>query len=176
MKGYSYNSYRINNSGFTLIETLVTAVIIGIIAAIAAPNLLGLFSHNRVKEAIATINGAIKETQRQAIRQGKQCEVKINKTTNIISGDPTDCLLQQREINNSINIRANDSLGTLDTASISFSAKGTTTSAGTIVVSSDTTDTQKCFVISLGLGITRTGDYTGAKTDDPVDPDKCETE
>ena len=173
MKEYSYNSYRINNSGFTLIETLVTAVIIGIIAAIAAPNLLGLFSHNRVKEAIATINGAIKEAQRQAIRQGKQCEVEINKTTNIISGDPTDCLLQQREINNSIDIRA--TLGD-PVASISFSSKGTTTSAGTIVVSSDTTDTQKCFVISIGLGITRTGDYTGEKTDDPVDPDKCETE
>ncbi len=175
MKGYSYNSYRINNSGFTLIETLVTAVIIGIIAAIAAPNLLGLFSHNRVKEAIATINGAIKETQRQAIRQGKQCEVEINKTTNIISGDPTDCLLQQREINNSIDIRATNILGD-PVASISFSSKGTTTSAGTIVVSSDTTDTQKCFVISLGLGITRTGDYTGLKTNDNPTAGDCDTE
>ncbi len=174
MKGYSYNSYRINNSGFTLIETLVTAVIIGIIAAIAAPNLLGLFSHNRVKEAIATINGAIKETQRQAIRQGKQCEVKINKTTNIISGDPTDCLLQQREINNSIDIRTTLS-GT--PPSILFSSKGTTTSpGGTIVVSSDTTDTQKCFVISLGLGITRTGDYTGLKTNDNPTAGDCDTE
>ena len=174
MKEYSYNSYRINNSGFTLIETLVTAVIIGIIAAIAAPNLLGLFSHNRVKEAIATINGAIKETQRQAIRQGKQCEVKINKTTNIISGDPTDCLLKQREINDSIEIRATNSLGNPE-ASISFSAKGTTASIGTIVVSSNNTDTQKCFVISLGLGITRTGEYTGAKTGS-VSADNCETE
>ena len=171
MKGYSYNYYRINNSGFSLIETLITAVIIGIIAAIAAPNLLGLFSHNRVKEAIATINGAIKETQRQAIRQGKQCRINIDQTTKIISGDP-DCLLQQREINDSIDIRTTLS-GT--PPSILFSSKGTTTSAGTIVVSSNTTDTQKCFVISLGLGITRTGDYTGKKTD-PVDPDKCETE
>ena len=172
MKGYSYNSYRINNSGFTLIETLVTAVIIGIIAAIAAPNLLGLFSHNRVKEAITTINGAIKETQRQAIRQGKQCTININKTTNIISGNPTDCLLQQREINDSIDIRTT-LLGT--PPNIIFSAKGTTTKSGTIVVSSDTTDTQKCFVISLGLGITRTGEYTGAKTGN-VSAANCETE
>ncbi len=173
MKGYSYNSYKVNNSGFSLIEMLVTALIIGILAAIATPNLLGLFSHNRVKEAIATINGAIKETQRQAIRQGKQCRININKTTKIINGDPTDCLLQQREINDSIDIRTT-LLGT--PPNIIFSAKGTTTKSGTIVVSSDTTDTQKCFVISLGLGITRTGDYTGEKTDDPVDPNKCETE
>ncbi len=35
---------------------------------------------------------------------------------------------------------------------------------GTIVLSSDFIDTQKCFVISLGLGIMRTGNYIGSKT------------
>ena len=174
MKGYSYNSDKVNNSGFSLIEMLVTALIIGILGAIATPNLLGLFSHNRVKESIAAINGAIKETQRQAIRQGRQCQIIINTSSpKTISGNPNDCLLQQREINDNIIIRHTTSLGT--PPSILFSAKGTTTNSGTIVVSSDTTDTQKCFVISLGLGITRTGEYTGAKTGN-VSAANCETE
>ena len=170
MKGYSYNSYKVNNSGFSLIEMLVTALIIGILGAIATPNLLGLFSHNRVKESIAAINGAIKETQRQAIRQGKQCRINIDTATNTISGNPTDCLLQQRDINDSIDIRTNLS-GT--PPNILFSAKGTTTKSGTIVVSSDTTDTQKCFVISLGLGITRTGDWN---PDPGTPPEEVKTE
>lgn len=175
MKGYSENSSRIKNkgNGFTLIEILSAVLIIGVIAAMTMPNLLKLMSHNRVKEGIATINGAIKETQRQAIREGQQCRININTTTRIISGDPNNCLLQQREINENIIVRHTTSLGT--PPSILFSAKGTTTNSGTIVVSSDTTDTQRCFVISLGLGITRTGNYTGAKTG-TVSSNDCESE
>ena len=45
-----YNA-RKYNSGFTLIEMLATIVIIGVIAAIAAPNFLGLLNRNRVNEA-----------------------------------------------------------------------------------------------------------------------------
>ncbi|MDJ0533852.1 MAG: GspH/FimT family protein [Xenococcaceae cyanobacterium MO_207.B15] len=158
MKILFHNSKDI---GITLTETLVVAVIIGILAAIAAPNLLGLLSRNRVNEALEKVNGAIKESQRQAIRNGKLCRVNIDPSTNTISGNPTDCLLNTREIADSIDIRTNLS-GT--PPNILFSAKGSTTKSGTIVVSSDTTNLQRCFVISLGLGITRTGEYTGSQT------------
>lgn len=158
MKHYFHNS---EDRGVTLIETLVVVIIISILAAIAAPNFLGLLSRNRVNEALDKINGAIKESQRQAIRKRKLCRVNIDTSTNIISGNPTDCLLSTRDIRNSIDIRTNLS-GT--PPNILFSAKGSTTKSGTIVVSSDTSTIQRCFVISLGLGITRTGEYTGSKT------------
>lgn len=158
MKNYLSNN---RNTGITLIETLVVTIIIGILAAIGVPNLLGLLSRNRVNEALTKIDGSIKESQRQAMRQGKVCRVNIDPANNTISGNPTNCLLNSRKIGNNIDIRTNLSGSP---PNISFSAKGSTTKSGTIVVSSATTNLQRCFVISLGLGITRTGEYMGNKT------------
>ena len=152
---------RRGNNGLSLIELLATVAIIGITSAITAPNLLGYFNHNRVLNSIAQINGAIKETQRQAIRLGIQCRIFIDPSTNRINANPPNCLLSERTINNDISIRTNLSGSP---PSIIFSSKGSTTKSGTIVVSTEATDTQRCFVISLGLGITRTGTYTGSKT------------
>ena len=178
-----FYSYRKNNHGFTLIEMLATVIILGIIAAIATPNLMALFSHHRVNNALRIINGAVKETQRQAIRQGITCTVTINPGDNdpgerTIVAAPASCLPEVRLIDDDINI-ANDDITvrvnltpTPDT--ITFSAKGNTASGGTIAVFSDSSDTQRCFVISNGLGITRTGDYTGANAD-PVNAANCDS-
>jgi prepilin-type N-terminal cleavage/methylation domain-containing protein len=147
--------------GFSLPELIAVIIIIGIIAALAAPSLIGLLSRNRVNDALWEIEAAIKEAQRQAMRQGKSCQININDVTNIINANPTNCLLSDREIDDNLTIRTNLAGSP---PNIIFSPKGSNTKMGTIVVSSDLTNHQKCFVISLGLGITRTGDYVGLKT------------
>ena len=150
-----------SDRGFSLVELAVVLIIIGITAALAAPNFIAMLNRLYVEEALSELNGAIKETQRQAMRLGKLCRVNINPSTNDITASPADCLLSDRSIRQEIQIRTNIS-GSLP--NIPFSSKGSTTKMGTIVLSSDLTETQKCFVISLGIGITRTGDYTGSKT------------
>lgn len=168
------------NQGFTLIETLAVAIMVGILAAIAAPNLFGLLTRNRINQALSQIEGAIKEAQRQAIRQGKSCTVQINPADNTIkaflTADPSsNCLLNDRKIADNIDIRNTSNLGT--TPSIQFSYKGSTTTSGTIVVSSLGSDLEKCFVISLGLGIIRTGEYEPPESADPdsVSADYCQS-
>lgn len=156
------------NQGFTLIETLAVSIMIGILAAIAAPSLFGLLSRYRVNEGLSQIEGAIKEAQRQAIRQGKSCTVEINTSGNTVraffTSDPSsNCLLNDRKIADSIDIETNLS-GT--PPSIIFSYNGSTTKAGKIVVSSSGSNLKKCFAISIGLGITRTGEYEP----DPSEP------
>ena len=151
-------SNRRKTQGYTLIELLVVVIIIGILAAIAIINLLGLLRQNEIKEALTQLEGAVKEAQRQAMRQGKRCTVEFDTTTNQITGNPSNCLLSSRQLSDQITMSTN-----LPTSPprIIFSYKGNTTNSGTIVLSSSqATDEKRCFVISNGLGIMRTGIYT----------------
>ena len=163
-KGYSQS-----DRGFTLLELAIVLFIISIVAAISLPNFVGLLGRVRVNTSLDRLVGAIKETQRQAMRLSKSCRITINPNTNEVSATSNDCLLNEREIDESINIRTNLSGGV---PNIYFSHKGSTTKMGTIVLSSDLTNIQKCFVISLGLGITRTGNYIGSKTGS-ISPRNC---
>lgn len=158
-----------SDRGSTLLELMVALTIVGVIATIAAPNFLGLLNRIRVNSAMEELLGAIKETQRLAMRHGKRCRIDINPSNNILSSSDDDCLLNTRTIDKSVIIRTNFP-GSMP--NISFSHKGNTTRMGTIILSSNLTDTQKCFVISLGLGIMRTGKYTGNKTS--ISHENCE--
>ena len=160
-----------NNRGFTLTELMITLVVVGIVAAIASPNFFGFLNRIKVNNSLEQLLGAIRETQRQAMRQGKRCRIDINPNTKILSANPLGCLLNNRKIDENVIIRTNLSGAT---PNISFSHKGNTTKMGTIVLSSNFTDTQRCFVISLGLGIMRTGNYTGGKNG--ISPSKCQKE
>jgi prepilin-type N-terminal cleavage/methylation domain-containing protein len=166
------NSNKKSNYGFTLTELMIALIIIGIIAAIATPNFLGLLNRIKVNNSLEQLLGAIRETQRLAMQQGKRCRININPSTKMLTATPSNCLLENRTIDDNVIIRTNIPGAT---PNISFSYKGNTTKMGTIVLSSNLIDTQKCFVISLGLGIMRTGDYIGSKTGS-VSANKCKKE
>ena len=147
-----------SDCGFSLIELTVVLFIVSIVAAITTPNFVSLLNRIRVNNSLEKLLGAIRETQRQAMRQGKRCQIDINQNTNTLTATPNNCLLNTRKIDDSVRIRTNLPGSN---PNIYFSHKGNTTRMGTVVLSSNLTDTQKCFVISLGLGIMRTGNYTG---------------
>lgn len=164
------NINRKGDRGYTLTEMMVTLIIIGVIAAIASPNFLGLLSRYRLEGALQQLLGAINETQRLAMVRGKSCRININPSTNKITANTAGCLLSDRSLNSEIDIRSNF----IGSTNITFSYKGSTTRAGTIVLSSDHTDLQKCFVIALGTGIKRVGDYNGSKTGS-ISRNNCQT-
>jgi prepilin-type N-terminal cleavage/methylation domain-containing protein len=181
----SYNTNRsdcrrveaLSDRGYSLIEVLIVVIIIGILAAIAIPNFAGLLAQQRVFEGFETVKGAIKEAQRQAIRRGKRCRIQIDTTNRTIKvktpdiyGSYEGCLLSDRSLPTGVEIKTNYA-----TPVITFSPRGNTNSAGTIVVyHNQNNSTKKCLAISLGLGIIRSGNYTG-DVSGSVSASNCQT-
>lgn len=168
-----------NNSGFTLLEMLVAAVIVGVIAAISVPNLLGLLNRNRINDAMGQVEGALKEAQKQAIRNGKGCSVTIN-ANEIINPVSDGCLLSNRDLHDLVQLNSSR-------ASIAFSGKGNITindsnlalniPTPVIVISmasGNGTNVQRCVVIQNSLGSIRTGTYSGAIPATPL-PASCQS-
>jgi type II secretion system protein H len=68
--------------GFTLIEMLIVIMVMGVVAAIAAPSLAGLLDSIKVSQTVTELRISLQETQRQAIRANKTCETQITNTEN----------------------------------------------------------------------------------------------
>lgn len=145
---------RNSQQGFTLIETLIVVVIIGILSAISAPSFLAMLNTAKVNDALAQVKGALQEAQREAMRRSKSCEVTLN-TSTITS----PCLVTgQRTLPNGVEL-----LTDISGSKVMFSFRGNTANGGVTVLkmSDGSTQTQKCVVTSVGIGLIRTGNYSG---------------
>jgi len=69
------------NQGFTLLEILVALAITGVLAALTGPNLLAWLNSNKVQEATDSIQSALRDAQRQAIRRGRSCTINFTNPT-----------------------------------------------------------------------------------------------
>ena len=82
---------RMTNSGFTLIELMVTIAVLAIIVSIAAPNISTQLANQRVKSTTATLVNALKEAKvesrilRQPLTLKYDDNSKVIKIQNIVS-------------------------------------------------------------------------------------------
>jgi len=148
------------SKGFTLAENLIILVIVGILAAIAIPNIRGMYNQAQVNQATNMVRGAMQEAQREAMRKSKQCKIKFD--TIIVNGQirhrvtnelPQKCLLSDRLLPQGVTLQHNNN----DT--INYGMKGNTTTMKTMRISAPGVAEEKCLVISMPLAIVRQGAY-----------------
>jgi prepilin-type N-terminal cleavage/methylation domain-containing protein len=72
------------NAGFTAIEMLAVATIVGILSAIAAPGWLGFINRQRVNQGNAAILSALQQAQREAVRTKVEYNVSFRTNNNNI--------------------------------------------------------------------------------------------
>lgn len=161
------------NTGFSLFEIIVAMIIISILAAFSAPNLLSLYQKYQFKDSFSQLKSSIKISQKQAKKLGKTCKIKLSKinikgkeVNNIAivsSNDPgekgsdyTGCLFREINLPEFVDLETNIPGST---NKISFSYKGNTPTSGTIKLSFPKLNLAQCLVVSNGLGIIRTGKY-----------------
>lgn len=173
------------SNGFTLIELIAVFVLISIMSLIGAPGMLGFLQRSTISSAQSEIQGLLQEAQRSSIRTSKACEVTIPVSGSLSENAANQqltvsasCLASNASINlKEIEIRHNfDELsnvydGTVTTAELfdfrgntdlPLGGVGGTATSLVIVISHQSNDAfQKCIVISDGLGLIRTGNYSG---------------
>jgi prepilin-type N-terminal cleavage/methylation domain-containing protein len=163
------------NRGFTLIEMLAVVIIVGVLAAVAVPNLLGLIYKARIDDGLADIEGAIKEAKGQATRFSQRCIIEIG--TDTIGGETryvvqtstaagvvannSRCLLERRILPTGVVVTDNIP------NRINFSGKGNigntneyvppNTGNWTITVSHNNISTSKCVRVEGLFGDVQTG-------------------
>ena len=145
--------------GFTLTESLIIIVIIGLLTAIAIPSFFALLNNKKVENALVRVEWALKEAQRESIKNSKNCVVTI--PAGVDQQLTSNCLASSDWSIQAINITRPTSLATL-----TFDFKGrinTPGNQGIIVLSlPDGSGSQKCLAISTGIGLMRTGNYDGS--------------
>ncbi|MGO1376115.1 MAG: pilus assembly FimT family protein [Psychrobacter sp.] len=67
---------RMNSSGFTLIELMVTIAVLAIIVSIATPNISSQLANQRVRSTTATLLNALKEAKAESVIRRQ--EIKLS--------------------------------------------------------------------------------------------------
>ena len=189
------------NQGFTLLEILVALAITGVLAALTGANLLAWLNSSKVQEATDSIQSALRDAQRQAIRLGRICTINFTDGTGTgptvyrqITASEPGCLVATNTNAGSLSlpqevfmvVRNFPTLGS--SPGIRFSFRGHVpgltfvprANQAIIVLypaANATADPypnqeKKCIVIASLLGIVKQGTYTGTLTN--LDANNCQ--
>ena len=186
------NSIRISkhkndhNAGFSLIELLVVILMVGVLAAIAAPSWQTFTTRQRIKSVNTQILQAIKTTQAEAKRNQSDYVLGFNTgddppTYSIYKkGTPPPPQPQSLSLDGAIkenmlkiysqadgkvqNTITFDNLGTVKDPALNQSTPPVATDGFSVVVyPKDSPNSRNCIIVQTILGATRTAEGTDAK-------------
>jgi type IV fimbrial biogenesis protein FimT len=112
-----------NNSGFTIMELAIVIAIIGILAGIAIPNIIGLMPRYRLKSAVLDLSSNMQRARLTAIKQNTTCTVTFDAAH---ARYDIDCLGNTIELDPENTVR----FSALDGGSLQFNSRGMAQTVG----------------------------------------------
>ena len=195
------NSIRISkhkndhNAGFSLIELLVVILMVGVLAAIAAPSWQTFTTRQRIKSVNTQILQAIKTTQAEAKRNKSDYVLGFDPDKydppkySIYKKDTPDAEKQWQSLSLDGAIKENmleiysqangtvqnkitfDNLGTVKDPTLNQTTTPVATDGFSVVVyPKDSPKSRNCIIVQTILGATRTAEGTDLKTGCPTPP------
>lgn len=159
--------------GFTQIELAITVLVIGVLAAIAAPSFQQWQQQRKVDQAVITVENAIRETRAEAVKRGQKCELSLQEGFNASSNGASplingDCVIKTSDFE-LIGIRLEHTRAK-PIWKVVFNHKGENRESnpggtGTIAIGAGTaifsvpgtTIQSRCIAVSTGIGLHRSG-------------------
>ena len=142
------NGRRGSAAGFSLVELLVAASVLGVLAALALPSGQEALARMRVEAAGRYLMVAIDRERDRALRQGWQ---------RLLPLEGSDGLLAATEARH-LGVTVQHTMP----EALRFTANGLLIDGGTVVLSNPHTSLRRCLVVSLPLGVMRFGRHDGA--------------
>ena len=131
------------------------AIITGVLAALTVPSMIGMQARTDLQGTASQIKGAFQEAQRSAIRRGATCTVNV--ATTGITGSPAGCISSPVILDTKTTLTTDPTA----TSSFQFDFKGNPSQEVMVILSRTNTSDQRCIVVSAGIGIMRSGLYSG---------------
>ncbi|QPN58311.1 GspH/FimT family pseudopilin [Synechococcus sp. CBW1107] len=160
MTSFSHKAYGVSPAatGFTLVEMLITVVVIGITAGSGIVLLRGVVSSSRLRHASLELVGYLDSSRRNAMRLGGTCTINRAGTTfspsnangNTCAGDPA---LDLSAAASDPNLAVDNT----SPAAVIFTQRGTSVNGATFVLTLAGASTDRCVRVTSPLGIVGAG-------------------
>ena len=154
-----------NSQGFTLLEGILVASIIGIAAAIAMPNFFSLRQREHLNNASKVTVGWLDDLRRKAIQKSVPCRATWDTSAGILSGqcDNEESISSRLNINDGIADGVDQISVTIEEGPSIwvFTPRGTSTTQGAVRFSlPDNNDHGRCLKLTAPLALIRAAKQT----------------
>jgi prepilin-type N-terminal cleavage/methylation domain-containing protein len=169
-----------NSVGFTLLEILVVLVIVGILAAIAAPGWVGFLAEQQLNIAQDRVHQAMREAQSRAKTSQVSWQSSFRQTGGIvqwavhpITTPSADAVWHNLDSSIQIDTPETTLYTEMEVRRVQFDRRGVVTDYGNLgritLISKSGSKAKRCVIVSTLLGVTR----KGRNQPKPVDGKYC---